>query len=235
MTELKEDALSWKSGFWSASGVLLSFAVGINVGLRLKAAKARRLAEKPATEDLPLTVHETFTTEEKLSANTQTPVDQHAPLRDLPAITGNACVPAAAVEITQAATIGEVAIESASAPVAQIADGGNLAKALLPVDQVIHEMAKSEEQLGSRLFPTFTAMWHRLRRGLRPRQSRKRLRVCETVSLGEKRFVAVIQVDGEQFLVGGSPSSVSTLAHLNRPQEFAEVFGNRYQQGFGQA
>jgi hypothetical protein len=53
---------------------------------------------------------------------------------------------------------------------------------------------------------------------------RKRLRVCETVSLGEKRFVAVIQVDGEQFLVGGSSSSVSTLAHLEPAREFSEVF-----------
>jgi flagellar biogenesis protein FliO len=43
----------------------------------------------------------------------------------------------------------------------------------------------------------------------------KRLRVSETVSLGEKRFVAVVEVDGLHFLVGGGPSNVSMLAHLN--------------------
>ena len=77
--------------------------------------------------------------------------------------------------------------------------------------------------------------WNWVQQRLKSQQSRKRLRVCESVSLGEKRFVAVIQVDGEQFLVGGSSSSISTLAHLERSREFSDVFRQRYQQDPSQA
>lgn len=47
----------------------------------------------------------------------------------------------------------------------------------------------------------------------------RRLKVAETVSLGEKRFVAILQVDGEQFLVGGSPSNIVLLAKLETKQQ----------------
>jgi hypothetical protein len=40
------------------------------------------------------------------------------------------------------------------------------------------------------------------------------LRVAETVSLGEKRFVAVVHVDGRKFLIGGGTSGVSLLTSL---------------------
>ncbi len=40
------------------------------------------------------------------------------------------------------------------------------------------------------------------------------MRVCETVSLGERRFVAVLQVDGERFLIGGSSTAVVLLSQL---------------------
>jgi hypothetical protein len=42
----------------------------------------------------------------------------------------------------------------------------------------------------------------------------KRLRVAETVSLGEKRFVALISVEGREFLIGGGSSGVSLLTAL---------------------
>jgi len=87
----------------------------------------------------------------------------------------------------------------------------------------------------------WTSLWHMLTRTwtwtqqkLKSAQVRKRLRVCETVSLGEKRFIAVIQVDGEQFLVGGSSNSVSTLAHLEPRPEFSDVY-RRCEQGVSQA
>jgi len=57
----------------------------------------------------------------------------------------------------------------------------------------------------------------------------RRLRVAETVSLGEKRFVSILQVDGEQFLVGGSSSNVVLLAKLETsaaglgPESFGDV------------
>jgi hypothetical protein len=43
----------------------------------------------------------------------------------------------------------------------------------------------------------------------------KQLRVVETVTLGDKRLVAVIQADGRRFLVGGGPSGVSLLTPLD--------------------
>jgi len=58
---------------------------------------------------------------------------------------------------------------------------------------------------------------------IRVRPNRKRLRVCETVPLGDKRFVAVIQVDDQQFLLGGSASSISLLAQLEKPAELAKA------------
>ncbi len=70
--------------------------------------------------------------------------------------------------------------------------------------------------------------WSQVRRQLVSRQSRKRLRVCETVSLGEKRFVAVIEVDRQQFLVGGAAASVATLARLESSPDFSEVLKRRW-------
>lgn len=42
----------------------------------------------------------------------------------------------------------------------------------------------------------------------------RRLSVAETVSFGDKGFVSIVQVDGEQFLIGGSPSNMVLLARL---------------------
>ncbi len=44
----------------------------------------------------------------------------------------------------------------------------------------------------------------------------RRLRVAETISLGDKRFVSILQVDGAQFLIGGSATSVQLLACLDK-------------------
>jgi hypothetical protein len=47
----------------------------------------------------------------------------------------------------------------------------------------------------------------------------KRLRVAETVALGEKRFVALVCVEGREFLIGGGSSGVSLLAQLEKSRE----------------
>lgn len=69
-----------------------------------------------------------------------------------------------------------------------------------------------------------------LTRGLnwiRTRQSRRStsrmLQVTATVSLGDKRFVAVVQVEGSQFLIGGGGSNVSLLAKLNAKESFQDL------------
>jgi flagellar biogenesis protein FliO len=55
----------------------------------------------------------------------------------------------------------------------------------------------------------------------RAAQKRRSLRVVETVGMGEKRFVAILQVEDQRFLVGGGSSGVSLLAKLDAAPEFA--------------
>ena len=55
------------------------------------------------------------------------------------------------------------------------------------------------------------------------RSTTRRLRVAETVSLGEKRFVAVVQVDGRHFLLAGGPANIALLAQLDTQENFQEV------------
>jgi hypothetical protein len=50
----------------------------------------------------------------------------------------------------------------------------------------------------------------------------KRLRVSETVPLGEKRFVSLVSVGGREFLIGGGASGVSMLAQLGSTSELEE-------------
>ena len=64
------------------------------------------------------------------------------------------------------------------------------------------------------------AIWSRLtdfcRRCLAafPARREKRLKLCETLSLGERRFVAVVRYREQQFLVGGTGQTIALLAHL---------------------
>ncbi len=47
--------------------------------------------------------------------------------------------------------------------------------------------------------------------------------MAETVSLGEKRFVAVVQVDGRHFLLAGGPTNIVLLAQLDAKEAFEDV------------
>lgn len=68
--------------------------------------------------------------------------------------------------------------------------------------------------------------WNWFRERQAARSSSKRLQVAATVSLGEKRFVAVIQVDGQQFLIGGGATNVTLLAQLNDKESFGNVLSD---------
>ena len=46
----------------------------------------------------------------------------------------------------------------------------------------------------------------------------RRMRVAETVALGEKRFVSILQVDGQQFLIGSATGQITLLAVLDGEQ-----------------
>lgn len=127
------------------------------------------------------------------------------------------------------------------------AEASKLAASSMPAESNTPVVQEPFAQVGQKEVSTaFSALWKSLasfltqgwnwaQRKFKSHQVRKRLRVCETVSLGEKRFVAVIQVDGEQFLVGGSSSSVSTLAHLERSREFSDVFQRHCEQDLSRA
>lgn len=65
--------------------------------------------------------------------------------------------------------------------------------------------------------------WNWIRARQAGRTSARRLQVATTVSLGEKRFLAVIQVDGHQFLIGGGATNVALLAQLQPKDSFGEL------------
>jgi hypothetical protein len=71
---------------------------------------------------------------------------------------------------------------------------------------------------------------HPLRRlagSVRFQPATKRIKVSESVSLGGKRFIAVVRVDNQEFIVGGGSDSVVLL---NPPREKAEPsFANAFQ------
>jgi flagellar biogenesis protein FliO len=56
-------------------------------------------------------------------------------------------------------------------------------------------------------------LWERVLR-LR-RRTPRRLRLCESLALGERRFVAVVEFEAARFLVGGTPSSMVLLSRLS--------------------
>ena len=54
----------------------------------------------------------------------------------------------------------------------------------------------------------------------------RRLKVCESMSLGEKRVVAVVQFEHRRFLVGASGTSMSLLSELPPENSFSLAFEN---------
>jgi len=58
----------------------------------------------------------------------------------------------------------------------------------------------------------FETCWRAL--VLRTRRPQKSLRVAETATLGDRRFVAVVEFERQRFLIGASPSSITLLASL---------------------
>ena len=50
---------------------------------------------------------------------------------------------------------------------------------------------------------------------LKPRGRRRKLQLLELQQLGEKRFVAIVRVGKQKFLIGGAATSVSLLAEID--------------------
>jgi flagellar biosynthesis chaperone FliJ len=66
-------------------------------------------------------------------------------------------------------------------------------------------------------------IWQWLQERQKARAGERSLRLEETVSLGQKRFVAVVKVDGQRFLIGVGTSEISMLAPLQPETSFAQA------------
>jgi flagellar biogenesis protein FliO len=64
----------------------------------------------------------------------------------------------------------------------------------------------------------FAGRARELFRAVRIRRRERTLRLCETVSLGDKRFVAVVQFERRRFLLGVTPQTVSLLQGLGEEE-----------------
>jgi hypothetical protein len=87
-----------------------------------------------------------------------------------------------------------------------------------------HESLQKRLRTALRPLTAAGGQWlHWLQEKRQAQLASKRLRLCETLSLGEKRFVAIVQVDGQQFLVGGAAGTVSMLGQLSAESRFTNV------------
>ena len=87
-----------------------------------------------------------------------------------------------------------------------------------------------EAQAGEKhSFPDWLlAGWRKLAgfsRGTFLRREPRRLRLCETLSLGNRGYLAVVRFEEQQFLVGGTNTSMALLAELSsaRPAAAQDV------------
>jgi flagellar biogenesis protein FliO len=53
----------------------------------------------------------------------------------------------------------------------------------------------------------------------KPRKRQRRLRMVETLSLGERRLVGVLEVDGREFLIGATAQAVTLLGNLSEEDD----------------
>jgi flagellar biogenesis protein FliO len=66
-----------------------------------------------------------------------------------------------------------------------------------------------------RVWSALVAVFRTVRARLAAVRPARRLRVCESVPLGEKRFLAVVQFEHNRFLIGCAANSVVLLTRLD--------------------
>jgi len=67
-----------------------------------------------------------------------------------------------------------------------------------------------EARAGSRLSALVGRIWA----AATARRDERTLRICEMLSLGDRRFLAVIECDRQRFLLAGTPQNISLLERL---------------------
>jgi hypothetical protein len=85
----------------------------------------------------------------------------------------------------------------------------------LPLNAFQDLLTKTAQQL--------SRIWHWFQQRQKDRAAGRSLRLEDTVSLGQKRFVAVVSVDGQRFLIGVGTSEISMLAPLQEETSFSQV------------
>jgi hypothetical protein len=87
-----------------------------------------------------------------------------------------------------------------------------------------HSQIVQPQRTGSRILAHIRSWLH----SKYTMSSAKRLRVTEMVPLGEKRFLAVVSVEGREFLIGGGASGVSVVTQLQGALENAGAPGTDF-------
>jgi len=64
---------------------------------------------------------------------------------------------------------------------------------------------------------------------LQVKRKERKIQLCETLSFGDRRFIALVMVEGQKFLVGGAGNSISLLTSL--PQAVADVAAQDFTRG----
>lgn len=54
---------------------------------------------------------------------------------------------------------------------------------------------------------------------IRCKRKERAMHLCETLSLGDRRFLALVRVGGQKFLVGAAGNSISLLTELPSQQQ----------------
>jgi flagellar biogenesis protein FliO len=68
------------------------------------------------------------------------------------------------------------------------------------------------------------ALWQRILRV--SQRAPRRLRLCESLPLGERRFVALIECEQARFLVGGTATSLVLLARMGSLMSAGDEFSD---------
>jgi flagellar biogenesis protein FliO len=74
--------------------------------------------------------------------------------------------------------------------------------------------AEQSVQPGKTAQSLLAAIFRRIRSMALTHRAARRLRVCETLSLGEKRLLAVVEYDSHKFLLAATPQNISLLHSL---------------------
>jgi flagellar biogenesis protein FliO len=64
---------------------------------------------------------------------------------------------------------------------------------------------------------SWASLWLRLRAalaGVKIQRRQRRLRLCETLSLGDKRLIALVEYENQRFLVAATPQHIALLQSL---------------------